>query len=74
MAIYDACLNIGHGVRRDGNLYCCYSVPQMKFLKERGVCHEIKALNAKTKCSMWIYIKDENLDKLLKEWSLGSKS
>lgn len=55
-------------------LYCCYSVPQMKFLKENGVEHEIKALNERTRCSMWVYIKDEKLDRLLNKWSLGSKS
>ena len=61
-------------MKNDKKLYCCYSVPQMKFLKKNGIEHEIKALNEKSKCSMWIYIKNEELDRLLKEWSLGSKS
>ena len=59
---------------RKSKLYCCFSVPQMKYLKSNGVNYEIKALNDKTKCTMWVYIKDEKLDRLLKEWSLGSKS
>ena len=58
---------------KESKLYCCFSLPQKKFLESKGFKHEIKALNDKTKCTMWVYIKDEKLDRLLKEWSLGSK-
>lgn len=56
------------------NLYCCYSVPQMKYLTENKINYELVALNKKTKCTMWIYLKTENLDNLLKEWTLGNKN
>lgn len=55
-------------------LYCCYSLPQRDFLKEKGVLYEIVAENRMSHRPMWIYVKDEKLDNLLKEWSLGSKS
>lgn len=55
-------------------LYCCYSVPQMKFLCNNGIEYELVALNKNTKCTMWIYIKNEELNDLLKQWSLGEKS
>ena len=54
-------------------LYCCFSKPQKDFLHEHGIDSEIKAKNCKTDCTMWIYIKTKELDKLLKEWSRGSK-
>lgn len=54
-------------------LYTCYSVPQMKYLSEHGVKYELVALNKNTKNTMWIYFKDEKLDKLLNEWSKNKK-
>ena len=55
-------------------LYCCYSLPQRDFLTRNGVRYEIIAENRNSHRPMWIYIKDEKLNKLLKEWSLRSKS
>lgn len=52
-------------------LYICYSVPQMNFLTEKGLRYELVALNKNTGCTMWIYMRDEKLDKYLNEWSLG---
>lgn len=57
----------------ESKLYCCYSLPQRKFFKENDIKYEVVALNEKTKCTMWIYIKDEKLNSLLTEWSQGSK-
>lgn len=59
---------------RQGRLYCCYSLPQREYLKSNDVKYEVVALNEKTKCTMWIYIKDEKLNSLLDKWSQGSKS
>lgn len=55
-------------------LYCCYSIPQREFLKSKGIRYEIVALSPNSKSTMWVYIKNEKLDKLLNEWSLGAKS
>lgn len=54
-------------------LYCCYSVPLMNYLTDNGVKYEVVALNKNTNNTMWIYLRNEKLNKLLKEWSLGSK-
>ncbi|MFP3357610.1 hypothetical protein R0K17_09560 [Planococcus sp. SIMBA_143] len=53
--------------------YECYSYNQMKFLSENGE-HPIKvSIHNKTKRTFWIYkiIDNDNLSKLLKEWSMG---
>ena len=60
-------------IKENKKLYCCYSVPLKGYLKQHGFKYEICALNPNTKCTMWIYIKNEKLDKVLKEWSLGHK-
>ena len=52
-------------------LYCCYSVPLMSYLSNNGVNYEVVALNKNTHNTMWIYIRNEKLNKLLKQWSLG---
>ena len=51
-------------------LYCCYSLPLRDFLKENGIEYELVAENRNSHRPMWIYVKDEILNKLLKEWSL----
>ena len=54
-------------------LYCCYSIPQMRFLIENGLKYELVALNPNTKCTMWVFVKNKKLDNLLNQWTLGSK-
>lgn len=51
------------------NLYCCFSVPLMNFLTQKGIRYEIVALNKNTHNTMWVYMKNEKLDHYLKEWS-----
>lgn len=51
-------------------LYCCYSLPLRDFLSKNNCRYEIVALSPNSKSTMWIYVKNEKLDKLLKEWSL----
>lgn len=55
-------------------LYCCYSLPQRDYLAINGIRYELVAENRKSHKPMWVYIRNEKLDKLLKEWSLGVKS
>ena len=54
-------------------LYCCYSLPLRDFLSKNNCRYEIVALSPNSKSTMWIYVKNEKLDKLLKEWSLRNK-
>lgn len=53
-------------------LYICYSVPQMNFLTEKGLRYELVALNKNTGNTMWVYMRTNELDKYLSEWSLGN--
>ena len=55
---------------KDSKLFCCFSVPLRDFLAENNVKYEICALNEKSKKTMWVYIRTEELNKLLKTWSL----
>lgn len=57
----------------DKRLYCCYSIPLRDYLTSNGIRYEIVAENRNSHRPMWIYIRDEKLNSLLKEWSQGSK-
>ena len=50
-------------------LYCCYSLNQRKFLESKGLRYELAALNPNSQNLFWVYIRTEQLDKLLEEWS-----
>ena len=54
---------------KESKLYCCFSVPLMKYFTENNVKYELVALSPNSKRTMWIYIKDDKLRKLLKDWS-----
>lgn len=56
---------------KESKLFCCFSVPLKDYLSNNGVKYEITALNQNTLKTMWIYIKNDKLSNLLKEWSLG---
>ena len=55
-------------------LYICYSIPQRDYLTSHGIRYEVGGKSFNTNCPFWVYIKNEKLDKLLNEWTLGSKS
>ena len=55
-------------------LYICYSIQQRDYLKANGIRYEVGGKSFNTNCPFWVYIKNEKLDKLLNEWTLGSKS
>lgn len=57
----------------ESKLYCCFSVPQRDYIKSKGIRYELVALNPNTQNKMWIYIKNEQLNYILQEWSKGSK-
>ena len=50
-------------------IYCCYSMNLKNFLSENGVRYELEALSKSTHKTFWLYILDEKLDELLKEWA-----
>lgn len=50
-------------------LYCCYSLNLRNYLYENGLRYKLAALNPNSKSLFWVYIKTDELDKLLTEWS-----
>lgn len=58
---------------KDSKLYCCYSVPLRDYLLAHGQRYEICAKNPNSDILMWVFIKDEKLNTLLKAWSQSSK-
>ena len=55
---------------KNNKLYCCFSVPLRDYLSENGIRYDMCALNEKTHKTMWIYIRTDKLNNLLKTWSL----
>ena len=50
-------------------LYCCYSLPLRNFLYKNGMRYKLAALNPNSKRLFWVYVKDNQLDKLLDKWA-----
>lgn len=55
-------------------LYICYSLPLMLFLREHGVRYEVEAKHKITECPLWVYIRTDNLNKVLDEWRLTKET
>ena len=51
------------------NLYCCYSLNLRNYLYDNGLRYKLAALNPNSKSLFWVYVKNEELDKLLNKWS-----
>lgn len=58
---------------RDSNwnspIFCCYSADLKKYLCDSGMRYEICALNPNNNQMFWAYLRNDELDKRLKEWS-----
>lgn len=55
-------------------LYCCYSLNLRKFLYNNGVKYKLAALNPNSESLFWVYIKNDELDRLLSEWSANKQN
>ncbi|MDY6153409.1 MAG: hypothetical protein SPI06_08350 [Terrisporobacter sp.] len=55
---------------KNSKLYCCFSLPLREFLTEHNIRYEICAVNPNSNKMFWVYIRNEKLNRLLKEWSL----
>lgn len=51
------------------NLFCCYSLPLREHLTELGIRYEVCAVNPNNNRMMWIYMKNEKLNIVLKQWT-----
>lgn len=54
---------------KDIDLYCCYSIKLRNYLTNNGLRYKIAGLNPNSKKLFWVYIKTDDLDKLLENWS-----
>lgn len=54
-------------------LFCCYSLNLRDFLSSHGFRYELCALNPNSKNMFWVYLRTEQLNKLLDEWSTNQK-
>jgi hypothetical protein len=52
----------------DVKLFPCYSIPLVKWLNNKGLRYKLIGLHPKTKKQFYIFIDDEKLDNLLREW------
>ena len=59
---------------KNSKLYCCYSVPLRDYLLKKGLRYEICAKNPNSDILMWVFIRTDKLNFLLKEWSLSSSN
>ena len=50
-------------------LFCCYSVPLKDFLYQHGIMYDLCALNPNSKNMFWAYVRNEQLDVALTEWT-----
>ena len=56
-------------VMKDSKLYCWFSVPLRDYLISNDLRYEVCAKNPNTDNLMWIFIRTEKLNSLLKQWS-----
>ena len=50
-------------------IYCCYSVPLMKYLTEQvGIRYDVIGLNPNSHKTFWGFIKTDELEEALNAW------
>lgn len=54
-------------------LYCCYSANLKEFLHQRGFRYELCALNPNNHRMFWAYVRSNELNDALDEWSAKYK-
>ena len=52
----------------DVELYCCFSLNLMHFLKDNGINYRVVGLNPNNHKKFWLYVVDENMKNVLKKW------
>ena len=55
-------------------LYCCYSLNLRNYLRDNGLRYKLAASNPNSNSLFWVYVKDEELDRLLSKWSANKKT
>ena len=54
---------------KQSKLFPCYSIPLRDFLTSKGIRYELVGLHPETHKMFWVYIKNEELNKAMREWS-----
>ena len=49
-------------------LYTCYSLNLRNYLNDNGLKYKLAARNPNSNKLFWVYVKDEELNKLLSKW------
>lgn len=49
-------------------VYVCYDAKQKKFLVDSGVRYHVCGLNPNNKRTFWVFMRDDRLNSLLREW------
>lgn len=52
-----------------GALYCCYSLNLRRYLYSRGLRYELCAIDPNSKKTFWVYLRNDELDSALSDWS-----
>lgn len=67
-------MNTMNNKKSKTKLYCCYSLNLRKYLYDNGVEYELAAKNPNSDGLFWVYVKTEELDRLLSEWSANKRT
>ena len=54
---------------KENNLYYCYSINQLRFIKDKGIRFLCKGLNDKTNKNYWVFEKNQELSNTLTEFT-----
>ena len=58
---------------KNSKLYCCYSVPLKNYLAENNMRYELSGKHPVTDFMFWVYVRTEELNKYLSNWSRSNK-
>ena len=54
---------------KESSLFPCYSIPLKEYIEKHGIRYELVGLNPTTHKMFWVYVLDEELNSLLRQWS-----
>ena len=54
-------------------IFPCYSIPMRDFFTLKGIRYELVGLHPKSHKMFWVYIKSNELEKVMNEWSLNNR-
>ena len=58
---------------KQSKLFPCYSIPMRDFLTSKGIRYELVGLHPKSHKMFWVYIKSNELEKVMNEWSSNNR-